>query len=161
MWQDLVDVLGEIVSHYEKLIALGKKKRAVLVVVDMKGLDAVTKDEQAILAAIQKAEEKRKRILLKMSMTDPKMRPDMRLVETYLHCSSAKTRTALQKLHAKLNQVTQEAQESEENNAILLNAALEAVRFQLNRIHGSEVSPTYGGHGQERVTSRKKFEFQA
>jgi flagellar biosynthesis/type III secretory pathway chaperone len=161
MWQKLADALEEVAGCYGQLIKLEQKKRGVLVAIDMKGLEAVTQQEKSVLEQIRRAEEKRKQALLKLTMTDPKLRPDMRMVETYLRCPSSKTRLLLQKLHTRLTRLTQEAQEAQENNAILLHAALGAVNFQLNRIGGSEVSPAYGGHGQEQVMARKKFDFHA
>ena len=47
MWQELIDVLEEIQQGYQSMLELSRKKRAVLVAVDMKGLEQVVDLEDA------------------------------------------------------------------------------------------------------------------
>ena len=56
MWQELIDVLEEIQQGYQSMLELSRKKRAVLVAVDMKGLEQVVDLEEKVLSRIHKAE---------------------------------------------------------------------------------------------------------
>ena len=48
-----------------------------------------------------------------------------------------------------------------DNNQILAQGALDAVRYHLNRIGGAEVEPAYGNKGDNVITHKKNFDFKA
>jgi len=67
----------------------------------------------------------------------------------------------LQKLHEALTASTTKAQELRENNRVLIEGALSAVTYHLNRIGGTHVENAYGSSGQEVVTHARNFEYKA
>ena len=160
MWQDLVNVLETLVKHYQELLALAHKKTAVLVAVDMKGLEKLVQQEEKIIAAIHAAEECRKKALQVLSQKEMGIRTDMHM-EELVAMSPGLQRESLRKLHQELNEVIQKVKAESENNSLLVNSALSAVKYHLNRIGGTQVQPTYGRQGGELISKEKKFDFQA
>ena len=69
MWQKLIDVLEEVRQGYQELLNISREKRAVLVAVDMKGLETVIEKEQKVLDRIHKAEKQRQAVLKQLAQT--------------------------------------------------------------------------------------------
>ena len=161
MWQELTDILGKISEYYKRLLALGQKKRSVLVMVDMKGLDQLLKAENEILARIQAAEQQRQEILKRLAAADSRIQENTKMTELYMFCPFADITARLKFLYESLNQLVAQVQELNDNNSILISGALSAVNYRLNQIGGSAVEPAYGGQGQEVVSHNKNFDFKA
>ncbi len=161
MWQELIHVLEKIQSGYQKMIELSKKKRTVLVMVDMKGLENIIKEEKLLLEDIHQAELRRQGILKQLAVSEPRIQADTRMTEAISFAPSKAIADRLGKLHQSLSELIAEAQEAGDNNQVLVHGALQAVNYRLNQLGGSAIEPTYGGKGQELVSSSKKFDFKA
>jgi hypothetical protein len=48
-----------------------------------------------------------------------------------------------------------------DNNQVLAQSALNAVKFHLNKLSGATINPTYGKSGSEGITHEKNFDFKA
>ena len=62
---------------------------------------------------------------------------------------------------ADCNIIDLRAQELAENNRVLIEGALSAVTYHLNRLGGTKVEPAYGSGGQEVVSHGRNFEYDA
>ena len=161
MWQELIDVLEEIQQGYQSRLELSRKKRAVLVAVDMKGLEQVVDLEEKVLSRIHKAEQHRQDVLRKLAAAEPEIQPDTKMAEVFGRAPSFAMADRLRKLHESLSKLIAEVQEAGDNNQVLINGALNAVNYRLNQLGGSAVEPVYGGKGQEMVSHSKNFDFKA
>lgn len=160
MWQELIDILGTISGYYKKLLGLSQQKRTVLVMVDLKMLEALLKQEEELIARIHEMENKRRQVFMMLAKKIPEVRFDSKLTEIYAYIP-AEHRASLQKLHAELNTVIGRVNEAENNNNVLVSGALSAVNYHLNQLGHSAVEPAYGGNGQEVISHQKKFDFHA
>ena len=160
MWQQLADVLSEIHGLYQQLLRVSHQKQDALVMVDMKGLDGLLRQQEKLVAAIQQAEERRQKLVEALAGKIPAIRPDTKMAELYNYSPDA-FKDDLKRLHAQLDEVTVKVRELEQNNTLLVNGALSAVNYRLNQISGAAVEPGYGTQGEELVSRRKKFDFHA
>ena len=64
MWKELIRSLNDLSDAYESLLAIEGRKRAVLVAVDLKGLEALVGEEEQQLERIRAAETSRRDALL-------------------------------------------------------------------------------------------------
>ena len=160
MWQDLIDILGKICAVYDDLGKLGERKRDALVSIDMKGLSKILDEEQLAAAKIQRLEKKRGSILLELSKS-LKVDVNTKAEEFYRKAPNSALKVKLMNLHWTLTQSVGRAVKLRDNNQILAQSALNAVRFHLNRLGGATINPTYGAKGTEGVTHEKKFDFKA
>ena len=64
-------------------------------------------------------------------------------------------------LHKSLSKSVDRAIKIRDNNQILAQGALDAVKYHLNRLSNAAVEPTYGSKGGEIVTRQKNFDFKA
>lgn len=161
MWQELIDVLGKICAVYNDLAKIGEKKRDALVAVDMKGLAKVLDEEQLAAAKIQNLEKKRGAILTELSKNLKNINANTKAEELYKNAPNYTLQSTLTSLHETLTKNVERAVMLRDNNQILAQSALKAVRYHLNKLGGATVNPTYGKIGNEGVTHEKKFDFKA
>lgn len=161
MWQKLASNMAYIIKQYQQLLSLNEEKRSALVRVDMKALEDVVNKEQDVIQAINKAEHTRQDILRSMSRSDNRISANMKMTDLLRRCTDQVARDQLSKLHKVLDKMVKDVQEATDNNAIITQAALNAVNFKLNQLGGMSVEQGYGNRGQEQVSHQKNFDFQA
>ncbi|MBQ8697751.1 MAG: flagellar protein FlgN [Schwartzia sp.] len=160
MWKKLIQSLDDLSDAYESLLAIEGKKRAVLVAVDLKGLETLVGEEEKQLERIRAAEKRRRDALLALSKEFPVSAARTTMKEVEAACPK-NFRGKLHELHVRVGRRASEAKEAGGMNEFLIRQALGAVEYHLNRISNSSIDPTYGQKGQENVTREKKFDFQA
>ena len=161
MWQDLIETLDKLGEVYDKLTALGEKKRNALVGIDMKGLSSILDEEQLLTAKIQKLEQRRIDILKSLSQSNKNLTVDTKAKDFYRTAPSAAVEKKLLALHDRLNKSVDNAVKIRDNNRVLAQCALDAVQGQLNKLSGAAVEPTYSGKGSDVITHQKNFDFKA
>ncbi len=160
MWRDMIQVLGSLAEAYERLIAIGKAKRDTLVAIDMKRLEKLLDAEQSVIDEIQQLENGRQKLLKALSKKEPRLIPEMTMNEV-LAVSPREIRPQLKAIHKKLDDMVEQAKMVSGDNEFLIQGALSAVSYHLNRLSNAEVEQGYGQRGQEIVTRQQKFDFQA
>ena len=160
MWQDLIEVLDKICNVYEKLADLGERKRIALVAVDIEGLSKILDEEQIIAAKIQKLEQQRGAILQELSKNNPAVNANTKAEDFYKTAPTSFVTQKLLNLHKKLSENVERTLKIRDNNQILAQTALDVVKFNLNRLSGAFVEPTYGNKGAI-VTHQKKLDYKA
>lgn len=160
MWQELVKVLGKLSAAYERLLTLAQKKQGALVAVDMEHLEQLLEEEKGLVDEIEHLEFGRQQILAQLAKEVPDLRAASTMEEVGQH-SPADLRPWLTQLHRRLDDAVARAKEAGKANEFLIQSALSAVRYHLNRLGNAVVEPNYGGKGQEVVSQHKNFDFQA
>ena len=161
MWQELIETLDTLGEVYDKLVALGERKRSALVVVDLKALSNILDEEQLLAAKIQKLEQKRLALLKELSQSDKTLTAATKPKDFYRKAPTPAAQKKLLELHARLSKSVDHVLTIRNNNQILAQCALDAVQGQLNRLSGAAIEPTYSGKGAGIVTHQKKFDFKA
>jgi len=160
MWQDLIEVLDKICNVYDKLANLGERKRIALVAVDIEGLSKILDEEQLIAAKIQKLEQQRGEILQELSKNNSAVNSNTKAEDFYKTAPAPIITQKLLDLHKKLSQNVERTLKIRDNNQILAQSALDVVKYNLNRLSGAFVEPTYGNKGAI-VTHQKKLDYKA
>lgn len=160
MWQDLIEVLDKICNVYDKLANLGERKRVALVAVNIEGLSKILDEEQLIAAKIQKLEQQRGEILQELSKNNSAVNSGTKAEDFYKTAPTPIITQKLLDLHKKLSQNVERTLKIRDNNQILAQSALDAVKYNLNRLSGAFVEPTYGNKGAI-VTHQKKLDYKA
>ncbi|MBR4381937.1 MAG: flagellar protein FlgN [Selenomonadaceae bacterium] len=161
MWQNLIDTLDKLGEVYDKLAALGEKKRSALVTINMEALAKVLDEEQLLAAKIQRLEKKRGELLTNLSKTDITINEATKAKDFYRLAPNLAVEKRLIQLHERLGRNVDRALAIRDNNQILAQCALNAVQVQLNKIGGATIEPTYGSKGGGVVTHKKNFDFKA
>ena len=160
MWQDLINVLDKICDVYDKLANLGERKRVALVAVNIEGLSKILDEEQLIAAKIQKLEQQRGEILQELSKNNSAVNSNTKAEDFYKTAPAPIITQKLLDLHKKLSQNVERTLKIRDNNQILAQSALDVVKYNLNRLSGAFVEPTYGNKGAI-VTHQKKLDYKA
>jgi flagellar biosynthesis/type III secretory pathway chaperone len=161
MWQNLIETLDNLGEVYESLFNLGERKRTALVSIDAKSLSEILDEEHILIAKIQKLEQNRVELLKELSKSDKTITETTRATDFY---RSAPSRVIEQKLiaaHNRLSKNVERVMQLRENNQVLAQCALDAVQYQLNKLSGAAVEPTYSGTGSDIVSHKKNFDFNA
>ncbi|MBE8954553.1 MAG: flagellar protein FlgN [Quinella sp. 2Q5] len=161
MWEDLTNTLDKLGEVYDKLANLGERKRNALVGIDMTGLSNILDEEQLLTAKLQKLEQRRVEILNGLSKSNKTVTESTRAEEFYRAAPSPEMTKRLLELHERLNRNVARTLQIRDNNRVLAQCALDAVRNQLNKLSGAAVEPTYSGKGGDIVTHQKKFDLKA
>lgn len=161
MWQELIKVTDDLGRIYEGLSSLGKKKHDALVTVNLPALESLVKEEQRLLNQVAKLEARRRGAVLGISTEKYGDDYALTAADVFSLAPTVEIRDKLTKLHERLTEFVNATQAQNEINSILAQGALNAVEMNLNRLSGSRVEPTYGNSGQNRVTHRRNFDFNA
>lgn len=160
-WAELIQTLNELNKTYHDVCELGRKKHKALIVIDLKSIEAMNGEEARLTQVIQKLEETRQKQLIRLAVENRAITKDTKMSDLAKAAPTPQIRTLLEKLHQALDAATKEAAELHENNRLLIEGALSAVTYHLNRLGGLHVENAYGSKGQEVVTHAGKLEFDA
>ena len=161
MWQNLLEVFGKINVAYDKAIELEERKHGALVMINMDDLTKILDEEQLLTSKIQKLERQRGESLTKLSQSQPSIQPNSKMEDLFNLAPTKAVEDRLKLLHKNLTNKVNKTIQLRDNNQILAQSALNAVRYHLNKIGGATVEPAYGSKGNDVVTHRKKFDFKA
>ena len=160
MWQELAATLNELNKIYQQLIETGRRKRDILVAIDMKALEGLLEEEKQLTQKISLLEQKRQKALIHLAVENRSIKQDTQMAEV-LELAPKELQPVLRQLIQALTASTTEVCELRDNNNILIRAAMNAASYHLNRIGGARVESGYGHSGSEVVSHRKNFEFKA
>ena len=160
MWQELAAILNELNKIYQQLIETGRRKRDILVAIDMKALEGLLEEEKQLTQKISLLEQKRQKSLIHLAVENRSIKQDTQMAEV-LELAPKGLQPVLRQLSQALTASTTEVCELRDNNNILIRAAMNAASYHLNRIGGARVESGYGHSGSEVVSHRKNFEFNA
>ena len=160
MWQELAAILNELNKIYQQLIETGRRKRDILVAIDMKALEGLLEEEKQLTQKISLLEQKRQKSLIHLAVENRSIKQDTQMAEV-LELAPKELQPVLRQLIQALTASTTEVCELRDNNNILIRAAMNAASYHLNRIGGARVESGYGHSGSEVVSHRKNFEFKA
>ena len=160
MWQELIETLNELNKTYCALIALSEKKHKALIVIDLKSIEAVNGEEAKLTQRIRALETKRQKALIDLAVENRAITKDTKMKDLARFAPTPNHRLLIEKLHAALDTSTKRAQELAENNRVLIEGALSAVTYHLNRIGGTTVQPSYGRAGETGVQQRRRLNFE-
>jgi len=139
---NLVEVLEEENTQYEKLVELSKDKKQAIIKADIQVLEHITEQEQEISSYLRNLDIKRDSVLKDMSDVLGKDFNEMTITRLigYLE-QQPMEQERLSKIRAKILTTGNEMQEWNRRNGELLQQALEMVEFDLTLFKSMRQAP--------------------
>ena len=143
LMENLLSVLEQENSEYERLVELSRKKRQVIIDGNIPGLEEITDQEQDITSNILNLENKRIEVINDMAIVLSKDAKDLTLTNmiAFLH-KQPKEQKKLEDIRSKLKDTIQQMEDINRQNEVLLHHALEMVEFDLTLFKSMRQAPT-------------------
>lgn len=139
---NLVEVLEEENTQYEKLVELSKDKKQAIIKADIQTLEHITEQEQEISSYLRNLDIKRDSVLKDMSDVLGKDFNEMTITRLIGYLGQQPVeQERLSKIRAKILTTGNEMQEWNKRNEALLHQALEMVEFDLTLFKSMRQAP--------------------
>lgn len=161
MWKDLLDILGKLEIAYRDAIPLLQDKKKALIGLNFDAIKDLSAKEKTLTEKIESLEKQRLEIFSNLAKQNSNITADMKLKDLFQLAPNKIIEQRLVYLQNSLTKNIEEVTELSSDTQVLANAALGAVQYHLNRLSGATVEPTYGKSGNDVVSRRKNYDFQA
>lgn len=142
LMDNLVEVLEEENTQYEKLVELSKDKKQAIIQADIAALEKITEQEQDVSSVLLNLDNRRDAVLKDMADILGKDFEEMTITRLigYLE-QQPKEQERLSRIRAKILTTGNQMQEWNKRNEALLNQALEMVEFDLTLFKSMRQAP--------------------
>ena len=161
MWKDLLDILGKLEIAYREAIPLLQDKKKALIGLNLDKIKEISEKEKSLTEKIESLEKQRLEIFADLAKKNPSVNADMKLQDLFRLAPNKIIEQRLEYLQNSLTKNIEEVTNLSSDTQVLAAAALNAAQYHLNRLSGATVEPTYGKSGNDVVTRRKNYDFQA
>lgn len=150
LMDNLVEVLEEENTQYEKLVELSKEKKQAIIKADIRTLEEITEKEQEVTSFLRNLDIRRDEVLKDMSDVLGKDFKEMTITRLigYLD-QQPKEQERLSQIRAKILATGNEMQEWNKRNEKLLNQALEMVEFDLTLFKSMRQAPETANYNKD------------
>lgn len=163
MWQQLIDLLGDVTKQYDVLLKLAAKKHTALIGVDFQQVDLIRKAEEKTIREIEALEKKRLELLTLLAQREgnDEISPEINRRDLY-RLAPEDVKKPLLAAGNRLSDKVEAVKTASDGNTLLMESALQAVTYKLNRLSKTSVDQSYGPGGSENTTAhRKSLDFEA
>lgn len=142
LMDNLVEVLEEENTQYEKLVELSKVKKQAIIQADIAALEKITEQEQDVSSVLLNLDNRRDAVLKDMADVLGKNFEEMTITRLigYLE-QQPKEQERLSRIRAKILTTGNQMQEWNKRNEALLHQALEMVEFDLTLFKSMRQAP--------------------
>jgi mevalonate kinase len=142
LMEELIDVLGKEVEEYNVLLNLSHEKTSIIVKGNTERLEEVTEMEQEVMSRVRNFENKRTRIMQDISNVTNRPVEALKLSDMIGFLENRPgEQQMLVKIQRDLQQVLGEFKESNAQNAVLIQQAMEMVEFDLTLFRSMRQAP--------------------
>lgn len=163
MWQQMIVLLEDITKKYDVLLKLAAKKHAALVGVDFQQVDLIRRAEEKTIGEIDRLEKRRLEILVSLAEQEGngEISPEINRRDLY-RLAPDEVKKPLLAAGNRLSDKVESVRAASDGNTLLMQGALQAVTYKLNRLSKTSVDQSYGPGGSENTTAhRKSLDFEA
>ena len=140
--ENLITILEQESSEYEKLLGLSMKKTPVIVAGDLVNLQQITDEEQIVVGKINHLDGKRGEVIKDIANVMNKDVDTLKLVNLIEMLESRPQESKrLAAVHDKLKEVVGNMKRVNEHNRELIANAMELVEFDMNMIQAMKSAP--------------------
>lgn len=142
LMEDLISVLEEENSEYEKLSALSMKKTPVIISANLEELQKITDEEQDIVSRIHNLDRKREETMKDIANVINRDVKELKLgvLVDLLHARPMEQKR-LAIIHDKLKDTISQMVRTNEQNDELIKSSLEMVQFNMNLLQAIKTAP--------------------
>lgn len=155
LWTKLEDVLADILTLYQALLALSQKKKSVLVQGKADELNEMTKQEELLIFKISRLEKLRVGII-KQIITVRQLPNQPLTIAQVAALADAATAKRLTELGQQLKAIAEALTPLNEFNAQLLQRAIAFINFNINVLSQSVSESTYAPPTQPGKTGKSR-----
>jgi flagellar biosynthesis/type III secretory pathway chaperone len=142
LMEELINVLGREVEEYNVLLNLSHEKTAIIVKGNTGRLEEVTEMEQEVMSRVRNLENKRTRIMHDISDVTNRPVEGLKLSDMIGFLTNRpEEKQKLEKIRQDLQQVLGEFKETNAQNAVLIQQAIEMVEFDLTLFRSMRQAP--------------------
>lgn len=147
LWESLILKLTEILTLYQSILELSKRKKDILVSADTQELDRIISQEQSIILQLGAFEKERQHIMDQI-MTRHNVKMDKLTLSQILEFADQDSAKRLSNLGDSLKTVGAEITELNNINTQLIKQALHFVNYSINILARTVADSTYAPQGQ-------------
>lgn len=157
VWQELFNVLADLLSAYRKMLELGNAKREALISAKVKEIEAVTKQEETLIIFINQADKVRRDIVEKIA-------DHYQLAQETVNLSKLKQfadpemEQRLADIERDFHDAVEKLQQMNKTNNELIQQALHFVNFNINVMTQNVANMNYSPGQQEQSTAKAVFD---
>ena len=142
LMQDLIVVLEQENSEYELLLELSNRKTGFIVAAQLLELEKITDEEQIVVNRIHQLENKRENLMNDIANVINKDVKTMRLSDLLVMLEQRpEEHQKLAKVYDRLKSAVHEVERVNGQNRVLIENALEMVRFDMNVLQNMKTGP--------------------
>lgn len=143
LMDNLLTVLEQENSQYQRLTVLSQEKRQIIIDADIPGLEEITGKEQEIASIIRNLENKRQEVINDMAIVLSKDPKDLTITNmiAFLNKQPAE-QEKLKDIQRRLRETLDHMALINQQNELLLQQALEMVEFDLTLFKSMRQAPT-------------------
>jgi flagellar biosynthesis/type III secretory pathway chaperone len=142
LMEELIDVLGKEVEEYNVLLNLSHEKTSIIVNGNTERLEEVTEMEQEVMSRVRNFEKKRTRIMQDISNVTNRPLESLKLSDMIGFLENRpEERQKLETIQTDLQKVLGEFKETNAQNAVLIQQAIEMVEFDLTLFRSMRQAP--------------------
>ena len=154
LMENLVEILDQECTMYEKLLGLSSRKTAIIVKGDLKALAEITDEEQCVIGKIQRMDKERQTAMeniasvLNTDVNSLKLTDLITILE-----KRPEDQKNLAKQRDRLVTVSGNVRRVNDQNQELLLSSLEMVKFEMNIIQASKRAPQTANYSRALDTT--------
>lgn len=142
LMENLIEVLDKESQEYENLLALSLKKTPVIVAGGLDELAKITEEEQIIVGNITRLDHEREELFVDIANVINKDVKTMRLSDLLVMLEQRpEEHQKLAKVYDRLKSAVHEVERVNGQNRVLIENALEMVRFDMNVLQNMKTGP--------------------
>lgn len=154
--EELIMVLGDEEKIYAEIIPVAEKKTQIIVNNDLRSLNSITEEEQALVGKISKLEKKRQEVIRNIGIVMNKKESELNFITIIdLLNGQEKEQEELRRLHDKLKRTVGDLSLINERNQMLIKQSVEMIDFDINLLQSLRTSP---GVGQYNTASEVEIQ---
>ena len=152
LMEDLFTALSGEKEIYEKLIPVSEKKTEILTRGDLKELEEVTQEEQALVEKATAIGKKREEVNIGVVLNRDASTLDLTTLATLLEKQPGE-RKKIAQLHDELKVIMRRLVDINEKNKNLIENSLEMIEFNMNFIQSTRMSPGVNNYDRNASSS--------
>ena len=150
LMDNLVEVLEEENTQYEKLVELSKSKKRAIIKTDVVELEKITEQEQEVSGLLRNLDNRRDAVLKDMADLLGQDFKEMTITKLIGYLGGQpKEQERLSEIRAKILTTGNQMQECNRRNEELLNQALEMVEFDLTLFKSMRQAPETANYNKD------------
>ncbi|MBP2628683.1 MAG: FlgN protein [Firmicutes bacterium] len=159
-WEELLAVLSKMLSIYQAILTLSKKKHDILVAAKPHELEIVTKQEELLIVQIGKLEDLRGKIMDEMMAAHGMKDGEVSLAELKKIAPPAVVEQ-IEYYGKEFGSIMTEMVPINKLNTELIKQALGFINYNINLLSQTAVGTTYAAKGQTTQEPPKRTAFDA